>query len=341
MKERSACGSRVFPDSRSAACDMLCGAMDMSERFDHFMDEVRRSGYDLFAAEVRKKGEIKDAWYRFASKPRFESFSLAKTFVSAGVGIALEEGLIRLDEKVYDALGDPSYHLQNGFPKEVTVRDLLTMTSGMEKAVLFRDSYERAHERDWVRYIFEQPFSSSPGTSFLYTNVCAYLLGALVEKKAGVNMLEYMRDRLFEPLKIHNPDMTVCPKGHTVGANGLAINVTELGNFAQMLLNNGVFEGQRILSGTYVKDMTSPHVISNEAVPASPENPLFYGYQTWIDTVHGAFFLWGIFGQYAVVCPKKDLVIVTQGLVDTDGGSNGDYRFSPFRKLIWETFLEE
>ena len=334
---------RVRPDREKVfrGTDPLPGVLKMSERFDHFMEEVRRNGYDLFAAEMRQGGKTAGAWYRFASKPRFESFSLAKTFMAAGTGIAAEEGLITLDEKVWDTLGDPSYVLRNDYPKDLTVRDVLTMTSGMEKAVLFRDSYERAHERDWLRYIFEQPFSSAPGSTFLYTNVCAYLLGALVGKKAGVNMLEYMRDRLFEPLQIHNPDMTVCPKGHTVGANGLAVNVTELANFAEMLLNGGVFGGKRILPEAFVHDMTAPHVVTNEAVPTRPGTPLSYGYQLWVDTAHEAFFLWGIFGQYAVVVPRKELVIVTQGLVDTDGGSNGDYHFSPFRKLIWETFLEE
>ena len=313
----------------------------MSVQFEHFMEQVRKNGYDLFQAEIRRSGTVTDTYARIASRPRFESFSLAKTFMAAGAGIAVQEGLIRLDEKIWDTLGDASWQLRNDFPKEVTVRDLLTMRSGMEKAVLFRDSYERAHERDWLKFIFEQPFSCLPGTQFLYTNVCAYLLGALVEKKAGVNMLEYMRDRLFEPLGIHNPDMTVCPKGHTVGGNGLAINVTELANFGQMLLNGGVFCEKRILSEDFVREMTAPQAVTGETVPTDPSHPLYYGYQLWVDPEHHAFFMWGIYGQYMIAVPEKDLIVVTQGLVDTDGGANGDYRFSPFRKLLWETFVED
>ena len=312
----------------------------MSVQFEHFMDEVRKNRYDLFYAEVRQGGRTADAYTRFASKPRFESFSLAKTFMAAGAGIAADEGLISLDEKIWETLKDDSYRLQSDFPKEITVRDLLTMTSGLEKAILFRDSYERAHEHDWVRYFFEQPFAARPGSTFLYTNVCSYLVGVLVEKRAGVNMLEYMRDRLFEPLEIHNPDMTTCPMGHTVGGNGLAINVTELSNMGEMLSHFGEFRGKSILSEDYVRDMMKVHILSNEVVPTKPEEPIGYGYQLWIDPSHRAVFMWGIFGQYVIIVPEKDLVITTQGLVDTDGGSNGDYRFSPYRKLLWETFLE-
>lgn len=320
----------------------------MSKAFQNFLNTVKEQNFDLIYAEVRQGSEVLEEYVRFAKKPRFESFSLSKTFVSAGIGLGVEEGFLTLDEKIWDTFSKAGYDCRSEYAKAITVRDLLTMTAGQGTPIFFRDSYERAHEKDWVRYFFEQgDFAYAPGTNFLYNNVYCYIAAALLEEKCGQNMLEFLRERLFEPLEIHNPDMTQCPMGHTVCANGMAINVTELGNFGEMLLNGGEFRGKRILPKWYVYEMLSPKVKTPEPVPptgteagAAAPATLDYGYQIWLDPVHDAAFLWGIFGQYCIIVPKKNLIITTMGLVDSDGGSNGAYNFSPFRKALWDLIEE-
>ena len=128
------------------------------------------------------------------------------------------------------------------------MEDMLKMSS-LGDPLFFRDSPERATVRNWPRYFYEKgKFIRRPGERFLYSNFNTYMLGCLVERKAGVNLLEYMRFRLFEPLGIGNPDMTMCPLGHTVAANGMAINVDEMGRFGEMMLRKGVYKGKRIVS---------------------------------------------------------------------------------------------
>lgn len=314
----------------------------VSKQFQRFMENVEREKFHLIYAQVRRDGKVIDDWVRFASRARFESYSSCKSFTALAAGIAIDEGLITLDERVSDSFREESWDVTEPYVREITVRDMLTMSSGMEKPIFFRESRERAMTKDWVRYFYEKgSFVHKPGMQFLYNNANPYMIGCLIEKKAGKNLLEYLRYRLFEPLEIHNPDWTMCPMGHTVAANGMAINVDELGNFGQMLLEGGIFKGRRIVSEDFVKDMTRRHITSNEAIPGCPEKAMGYGYQIWVDDVHGCAYLWGIWGQYCIVMPEKGIVITIQALQDDDGGSNGAYALSPLRMRIWEDLVTQ
>lgn len=314
----------------------------MSVQFEKFMKSMEEGDFHIIYAQVRKNGEVIDDWARFAAKPRFESYSTSKTFAAVGVGIAIDEGLITLDERISDSFREESFDVINPNALNITVKDMLSMTSGLSEAMFFRESYERAHVKDWVRHIYTAgKFDNVPGTNFLYNNINPYLLGCLVEKKAGKNLCEYLRYRLFEPLEIHNPDWTICPQGHTVAANGMGINIDEMGRFGQMLLDGGTFNGKRIVSEWFVKDMMRSHITSNDFIPCSPPVPAGYGYQMWIDNVNKCAYLWGIFGQYCIVMPEKNMVITIMALQDDDGGSNGNYNTSPLRAKIWEDLVAQ
>ena len=314
----------------------------MSEQFEKFIKDVKDGGFHVIYAQVRKGGEVVDDWAHFEAKPRFESFSTSKSFVAVGAGIAIDEGLISLDERISDSFPWEARLASNPHAHEITVRDMLTMTSGLSKTMFWRDGWERKHEKDWIRFFYEKgQFDNKPGTVFKYNNANSYMLGCLIEKKAGQNLREYLRWRLFEPLEFHNPEWTSCPMGHTVAANGLSINVDEMGRFGQMLANGGVYNGKRIVSESFVRDMMTAHAETEEIIPGDPATRAGYGYQMWVDRANKAAFLWGIFGQYCVVLPEKDTVITVMALQKGDGGSNGNYNVSPLRQLIWDDLVTQ
>lgn len=307
-----------------------------------FIEEAEKNDFFLIAGQIRKDGEVVDEWTRFEAKPRFETFSIAKTFTALGAGIAIDEGLITLDERLVDSFPEASYDITNENALSITVQDLLTMSSGLSEAMLWRDGNERKYERDWIRYFYKNgKFDHKPGTTFLYNNVNTYMLSCLIEKKSGQNLREYLRYRLFEPLNIPNVEWTSCPMGHTVAANSLSINVDEMGRFGQLLANGGEFNGKRIVSESYVKEMMKTHIESDEVIPLNPPIDVGYGYQIWIDEINNAAYLWGIFGQYCIVLPEKNVVITTMGLEKSDGGSVGEFNVSPLRKLIWERLVTQ
>ncbi len=309
----------------------------MQTLINNFIAHAEQSNFFLLATELRQGGEVVAEWNRFAAKPRFESYSTSKTFAAVGAGIAIDEGLITLDECVSASFPEATYDITSENALNITVRDLLTMSSGVSNTMFWRDGYERKHERDWIRFFYKNgKFDHKPGTVFLYNNVNSYMLGCLIEKKSGQNLREYLRYRLFEPLEIHNVEWTSCPLGHTVVANSLAISVDEMGRFGQLLANGGEFNGKRLVSESFVKEMLTAQIETNEYLPGEPPTIAGYGYQIWLDSKNNAAFMWGIFGQYCIVLPEKNTVISIQALQQDDGGSNGNYsKISTLRQMIW------
>ncbi len=315
----------------------------MSNILDTFVENCQRENLLILYAQVRQSGAVIGQWSRFGQGTgdglsafrgisRMESYSMAKSFSSIGIGIALDERLIRLDEKVADSFKDHTYAINDPRVLDVTVEDMLKMASGLSKPMFFRDSPERAIVKDWVKYFYDNgEFSANRGTDFLYSNFNTYMLGCLVERKTGRNLLEYMRYRLFEPLGIGNPDMTMCPMGHTVAANGMAINVDELGRFGQMVLQKGMYNGKRIVSEEYINKATSAQVATKVRYYASPEDGRFdYGYQFWVDPKNRCSFLFGVFGQVCLIAPEKDAVISVLALEEKD---------KQVGKHVWEDIL--
>ena len=125
---------------------------------------------------------------------------------------------------------------------------MLTMTTGFEHSLFFADDPERYVTKDWINYFFNQNYSYKPGERFLYCNFNTYMLACLIEKKSGMDIMDYLNKYLFEPLGILSPDWTRCPMGHIHAANGLYLTIDEFGNFGQMLLQNGMYNGKRIVS---------------------------------------------------------------------------------------------
>lgn len=315
----------------------------MTGRLKEFLQAVEDERLTLLYAQIRQGGEVTDFWSRFtfgggnplsafAGLSRFESYSTAKSFSGVGVCIALDEGLIRLNEKVADSFPDCAYDVTNPYALDITVEDMLKMSSGLKHPLFFRDSPERASCKNWPRYFYEKgEFIYPPGERFLYSNFNTYMLGCLVERKAGCNLLEYMRYRMFEPLGIGNPDMTTCPGGHTVAANGMAINVDEMGRFGEMMLGKGVYRGKRILSEENARRALSPLIATQKPLFVSENGGLFdYGYQFWVDSENGVSTLLGLFGQYCVIIPSANAVVTILSL------EQNEIRMG---QLLWEKVI--
>jgi len=292
----------------------------MQAILDAFVANARRENLYITYAQIRRDGDVAASWQRFTALSRQESHSASKGFVAAGVGIAIDDGLLSLHEKIADFFPELTEGLTDPNILDITIQDLLTMTTGLAKPMFFRDSEERATVHDWARHFYEQGwFVRPPGHTFLYNNINTYLLGRAVGIRYGKNLHEYMRQRLFEPLGIGNPDMTICPQGHTIGANGMAINVDEMARFGQMVLQNGEFNGKRIVSARFIKDAVKIHVSTHKHLPVKEEEgTLGYGYHFWVDPSRNIPFLWGVYGQYCAIVPEKNAVVTVQSLEEND-----------------------
>ncbi len=235
-----------------------------------------------------------------------EAFSVTKSFTSALVGIALgDHHLKRLDQTVGQLLAG---HLPaNADPRlaKVTVRQLLTMTSGLagDDGSLGGDPDllpRLLQSRDWVRHILGRRLVTRPGTTFAYSNASSHLLSAIVADTTRRSMLAFARARLFGPLGIHtehafqpvNIDYAsraqqqaydraevawnTDPQGYQTGWSGLKLPARDLAKLGYLYLNGGRWDDAQVVPAGYVRASTQ-----RQSQPPPSAGSHSYGYQWW------------------------------------------------------------
>ncbi len=234
----------------------------------------------------------KDVWH--------VSHSLCKTFTGTAVGMAIEEGLFAIDDPVLPYFQDKTSFLTSKKFRAVTVRHLLTMTSGISY-----NEISEAMENDWLKGIFSSKLSFEPGSQFSYNSMNSYLLAALVQRTSGMTLQEFLRPRLFEPLGFGAIAWEKCPEGITKGGWGMYLLIEDMAKLGQLYLQKGkwVVEGEsrQLLSSHWVEEATRTH--------ATGEKGEEYGYQIWIESKNNSFIMNGMFGQYVNVIPKENIVV--------------------------------
>lgn len=264
--------------------------------FESFIE--RAEGFRVVNMQVYRAGEI-IARYDPEPEIRRNQYSVSKSFTAVAVGFAVQEGLLRLDERLVDAFSEdvpsaPCPHLE-----AATVRDLLTMGLGQDSAYLMGEERTRLRVNSWARYALSRPFIHRPGTVFQYSNVGPYLAGLLVQRRAGMNMLNYLMPRLFQPLDILRPFWETDPDGCTFGAGGLCIDVSDLMKFGLFCLYKGSYQGKQLLDPAWI-DAVSRVQIKNDGEG--------YGYLFWRGQ-NNTYRADGKYGQYAIIVPDKDAVV--------------------------------
>ena len=282
--------------------------MEINEIWNQCLEKIKQRGIVLNYVQVRQHGNIVLDWGRMKQKTRLNTWSVSKSFVSVAVGIAMDEGLISLDERICDSF--PEYLPENPSENllEITVRHMLTMTTGFDHPMFFADDPKRYVTEDWIAYFFQHNFTHKPGERFLYCNFNTYMLVCLIERKSGREIMDYLKEKLFTPLEIFSPDWTRCPKGHIHAANGLYLTIDEFGNFGEMVLNGGVYKGKRIVSKEYL-DMACVNQL-----PEAWDTK--YGFQFWMNFDGKSCRADGKFGQFIFILPEKDMVVAVQSLDD-------------------------
>lgn len=290
------------------------------ELYDNFIKEVKKQNLNVLYSQIIEDGKLIGEYKKLENKTRLNVMSIAKSVIGCATGIAIDEGLIALDEKVVDIF--PEYVHENMDPiiNDIEVINLLTMTSGLEKPLFFNDSPERYICQDWIKYFFDAKFSNTPGSTWLYSNFNTYILSCAIEKRAGVNLLEYLRYRFFEPLDIGNPDWTMCPKHHVYAANGLYLTIDELSRLGQLFCNYGSYNGKQIVPREYMiqagrKQADNSYRQSSERIYRGHG----YGYQFHINPSGKGYHAAGKYGQLAVALPDEKTVITVISLEDNYG----------------------
>lgn len=272
---------------------------------------------DLFAALLRELDASKDTEMHhfmalrhgkvicecnFAPYPKgmwHITHSMCKSITGMAIGMLIEEGKLKLDENIYDIFSDQINALSKIFRPVITVENLLTMTSG----VTFNES-GIVSGNDWLGSFLNASVNGKPGTEFQYNSLNTYVLSAIVTKRTGETLTEYLTPRLFGPLGITKYYWETCPKGITKGGWGLFLCAEDMAKLGQLYLQKGKWNGQQLVSEYWIEISTARHL--------KTQNDTYgYGYQLWMEQRPGSFEYNGMLGQNAIIYPDMDMVLVT------------------------------
>jgi len=270
-----------------------------SEQVMAFFDSLlAHPNTEIHSVMVMRHGKVVGEMYPkpFNAEYKHTQFSCSKTFVAAAVGIAISEKRLRLDDRLVTFFPQQLPKVVSWNLASITVEDLLTMRSGFVV-----DTKMRERSRQWIRDYLAHPMNGRPGKLFQYDSIDTYLLSAIVQQVTGMTVLEYLRQRVFSYMNIRDVMWELSPEGIVTGGWGLYVQPESLAKFGQLLLQRGQWHGRQLIPASWVDAMTSAQV-HNEGDD--------YGYQMWMCNYPTAVRAAGAYGQYIVVVPKQDVVVV-------------------------------
>ena len=280
------------------------------------------NNYDsLFIITNTKPGKYNyydPVWHPYYKNTELHTMqSVSKSFTAAAIGIAIKNGVIKdLDVKIMEYF--VGFESSNPDPRrnEMTIRDLLTMTTGIswdELSMPYTDSssscVQMEASRDWVKYVLDQPLTFKPGEKWEYSSGATMLLSNIIKQSTGQDLADYVEQNLFNELGIQNYYWKHTPKGLTDAEGGLYLTPRDLAKFGYLYLNNGVWDGKPVLPDNWVQN--------NLSKPLDTIWPDFkYGHQWWL-IPYGenkiTMLASGLGGQRMLVIPEFNIVAVFTG----------------------------
>jgi len=249
-------------------------------------------------------------WAPYAPEGLHLLYSLSKSFTSTAVGLAVEEGLLGVDDLVTSFFPDELPADVHPRVAQLQVRHLLSMATGHHEDTLDRLDRERLVS-SYLSLVPEE----QPGAWFTYNNGATLMLSAIVTKLTGGRLLDYLRPRLLEPLGIEEANWQGIGDLDR-GFSGLHLPTEAIAKFGQLYLQQGVWEGRQLVPASWVAEATRPQV-DNPREP-NPDWRQGYGYQFWMgqEGYRGD----GAYGQFCVVLPEEDSVVaITAGTDNMQG----------------------
>jgi CubicO group peptidase (beta-lactamase class C family) len=263
---------------------------------------VARHGY--IVAEVHGHPDV-------TNTPR-EIMSVSKSVVATLVGIALDQGYLKsLDDNVLSFFPEYSPANMDERKAAMTVRDLLTMGSGFKCNYYVPGTDEfNSIANNMTQQCLDKPMAYQPGEKFQYCQCNTYLLASILARQTKMDVMDFAKQNLFAPLDITNVTWQKTNEGIIEGFIGLHISPHDMAKIGYLYLHKGQWEGKQIISSQFAADATSPQIATDW-----PDTG--YGYQWWYLKSANAAIAIGLSGQYILVNPTKDIVVVlTSELTD-------------------------
>jgi len=306
------------------------------------MDSMILSGLATYLLDIQKRPSLNtvllvrrgyivyERYFKEYNQHSYQQFhSMTKSVISTLVGVALQQGFIKsLDQHWEEFVPEYFTAKTDAKKKQITLRHLLKMTSGLQPDYLAYPERLGDTSQDWVRFAVEQPNLASPDQMFMYCSIGSHMLSVILTRATGMSTLEFARKYLFAPLGIESNEndgfsWKTDPQGYYIGGAEIQLKARDAAKLGYLYLNNGQWDGKQLLSSDYVDEATQ-----EQTRGGSPETT-GYGYHWWVAREQGyhSFFAAGFGGQYIQVFPELDTEIV---IFAPDAFAVGEYH----RKFI-------
>lgn len=300
-----------------------------------YVNEMNRRGKMCHSFLMMRHGKVfaEGYWKPFHKDWLHRMYSVSKTFVSAAVGMLIDEGKLSLDDRIVDYFPDQLPENVHPYIADMTIRDMLMM------ATCHRYNTYRGEDMNWLRTFFEPHAEPDhpAGTEFRYDTSGTYTLDVLVERIAGKDFLTYLKDKALRELGFSEDAWCVeAPEGHLWGGSGVECTTRDLARFALIFMGMGEVGGKRYLSEEYVRAAASKQIDNAAAVADREVSGHGYGYQIWRQW-HNSYVFLGMGGQLAICIPDRDFVFCCTS--DMQGDADG-YDV-PINRVLWETVMDK
>lgn len=312
----------------------------ITKAIDSYMEMAARKGLDIHSMMVLKHGKVVGEKWLSKGNPSIPHImnSASKTLTSTAAGFAVAEGKLKLNDKVISFFPDKLPENVSDNLKNMTVRDLLTMTCGQKKA---NTTAQRQTKQDWVEAFLAEPVPYKPGTYYAYNGLGTYMISAIVQKAVGEKIKDYLTPRLFRPLGITGITWDESPQGINCGGWGAYLKTEDMAKIGQFYLQKGKWNGVQLLPESWIEEASKAQVSSRpggmtddvykQKDPKNNDWMQGYGYQIWRGR-HNTYRADGANGQYIIVMPDQDAVVaITANLNDMATELN----------LVWDIILPE
>lgn len=261
--------------------------------FDAFIHDIVDNQWDVHGVEVYREGKL-TYYYGDTRNTKHPIYSATKSILSIAVGIAGDQGKIDIERSVLDYMPASFISEMTQLQKEIYKNIVLTRLMTMSVAGFpFRPEGE-----SYLRFSLSYPIKNPEVSLFDYSNIPAYLVGVALSHAVEEDAWTFINRNIMEPLDILDAKYSRCPDGYFYGASGMKLSVNDLSKIGLLLYNNGMFEGNQIVSEEYVKKATSVQQMNREGG---------YGYFIW--KYRDGFSINGKWKQKCYILPEQKIII--------------------------------
>jgi CubicO group peptidase (beta-lactamase class C family) len=272
----------------------------------------REQNVQIHSLQIIRNGYmVTDAtFYPYDGQTVHDVASATKSVMTTLIGIAVDQGKLKLDDKMVSFFPDRTIANLDARKEDITVRHLVSMTSGLQ---CVRDgtegdtTLEMHRSPDYVQFALDLPVAYEPGSQFVYCSPAISLLSPILQQATGMSTLEFARQYLFEPLGIHDVLWETDPQGYYAGHGDLSLHPHDMAKLGLLFLQEGRWEDRQVISRLWVKEART----AQSVMPSEEDS---YGYGWWLaPDLEGVYRAEGRNGQYIYILPGWNMILVTTG----------------------------